>query len=76
VTQDTDCSKDIQTSTEKAPGTMAGFSMIWNSTGINIETESKVLDMCVMSVLIHATDPWTSNKKEKKKRTNCNKCSR
>ena len=64
VSWDNDCSKDIQRRIGKATGAFEGFTKVWQSKAIRIQTKTRILSVCVMSVLLYAAETWTLKKRD------------
>lgn len=67
LTWDNNCSEEIKRRIGKATGTIASLKHIWNSNKVKIENKLKVLNTCVFSVLLYASETWTLKEADKQK---------
>ena len=64
---DNNCSKEIKTRINKAIGAMSNLKHIWNTKKLKVESKLKLLNTCVFSVLLYASETWTLKEADKKK---------
>jgi len=48
----------------KATGAFEGFRKVWQSEEISIQTKTRLMSVCVMSVLLYAAETWTFKKND------------
>jgi len=63
VSWNNNCSKDIKRRIGKATAAFEGFRKVWQSKEIRIQTKTRILSVCVMSVLMYAAQTWTLKKR-------------
>ena len=62
VSWNNDCIKDTKRRIGKATGAFEGLKKVWQSKEIRIQTKTRILSVCVMSVLMYAAETWTLKK--------------
>ena len=67
ITWDNNCSEEIKRRIGKATGALASLKHIWNSKKLKIENKLKILNTCVFSVLLYASETWTLKEADRKK---------
>ena len=65
LTWDNNCSKDVDRRIAKASGVMAELRDIWKSKEISIRTKKRIIDSCVFSVFLYASETWTLKKRDR-----------
>jgi len=65
ITWDNDCSKEIKSRIGKANGAMTKLRKTWNRKESSLETELKLLNACVFSVLLYICETWTIKRRDK-----------
>jgi len=64
ISWDNDCSKDIKHRISKATSAFEGLRKVWQSKEISIKTKTRLLSVCVMSVLLYAAETWMFKKND------------
>ncbi|CAM4977713.1 unnamed protein product [Rotaria socialis] len=67
VTWDNNCSAEIKRRINKAIGAMSNLKQIWGTRKIKVENKLKLLNSCVFSILLYASETWTLKETDKKK---------
>ena len=67
LTWDNNCSEEIKRRIGKATGALASLQHICNSKKLSIDSKLRVLNTCVFSVLLYASETWTLKEVDKKK---------
>lgn len=67
ITWDNNCSEEIKRRIGKATGALASLKHIWSSKKLKIENKLKILNTCVFSVLLYASETWTLKEADRKK---------
>ena len=66
-TWDRNCSEETRRRIGKAEGAMVSLKHVWNSKKLTIQNKSRILAVCVFSVLLYASETWTLKETDKKK---------
>jgi len=67
LTWDNNCSKEIKRRINKATGVMASLKHMWNTKKLKVKSKLKLLNTCVFSILLYASETWTFKESDKKK---------
>lgn len=67
LTYDNDCSKEITSRIAKGKGMMANFNKIWSRKEISHKTKLQIVNTCVFSVMLYASETWTMKKADQRR---------